>query len=235
MDEAPDRVDSGGWLIRVVVSALGAGGVVFLALTLFERRSDPVYSIAPYQIALASVGGLAALCGLAGLLLIRRYDLAALAAVASGLLITGWAAVLTIGMLLILLAIIPTWMLANRISQASDWLAVLTGSGSGWDCCCSPGSPSSHHSWYAASQGRPSAFQANTATGPVRRPVTVTAKWGGQSSTAIPFRTSASALNSWRSSCQARLARAVPVSKAWAADCTYCVLRVGMDERVRLI
>lgn len=131
MDEAPDRVDSGGWRIRVVVSALAAGGVVFLALTLFERRSDPVYAIAPYQIALASAGGLAALCGLAGLLLIRRYDLAALAAVASGLLITGWAAVLTIGMLLILLAIIPTWLLAKRVSQASDWLAVLTGSGVG--------------------------------------------------------------------------------------------------------
>lgn len=131
MDDASDRVKSGGWRIAFVVSVMGAGVVVVLGLTLFERRADPVYAVASYQVVLASVGAIAALCGLAGLLLIRRYDLAALAAVATGLLVAGWAALLSIGILLILLASIPIWLLAKRLSQTSDWLAVLTGAGVG--------------------------------------------------------------------------------------------------------
>lgn len=131
MDEATDRVKSGSWRIAFVVSVLGAGVVVVLCLALFERRADPVYAVASYQIVLASVGAIAGLCGLAGLLLIQRYDLAVLAAVATGLLIAGWSALLSIGILLILLASIPIWLLAKRLSQASDWPAVLTGAGVG--------------------------------------------------------------------------------------------------------
>ena len=127
----PGRVKSGRWRIAVVISVLGAGVVVVLGLALFERRTDPVYPVASYQLALASVDAIAAICGLAGLLVIRRYDLAALAAVATGLIIAGLAALLSIGMLLILLAIVPVWLLAKRLSHRSDWPAVLTGAGVG--------------------------------------------------------------------------------------------------------
>ena len=131
MNEATDRVRSGRWRIALFVSVLGACVVVVLGLVLLERRADPVYLVGSYQVVLAWVGAVAALGGLAGLLLIRRYDLAALAAAATGLLIAGWAALLSIGILLILLAAIPIWLLAKRLPETSYWPAVLTGAAVG--------------------------------------------------------------------------------------------------------
>jgi len=38
---------------------------------------------------------------------------------------------MTVGILLILLALVPIWLLTKRLSHGSDWLAVLTGAGVG--------------------------------------------------------------------------------------------------------
>lgn len=117
--------------LAVLFSILGAAVVVALGLAILERRSDPVYPVETYHVVLAVAASFAALSGLAGLFVIRRYDLAALTAVATALLISGLAALFSIGILLILLAVIPMWLLAKRLSNGVDWPAVLTGAGVG--------------------------------------------------------------------------------------------------------
>ena len=130
-DPVTGRVKSVGWWTAALVSSLGAGALVVLVLGVLDRRGDPLYSIETYQVILASAAAITATASLAGLLLVRRYDLTALAAMASALLIAGFAALMTIGILLLLLAVVPIWLLTKRLTNGSDWPAVLTGAGLG--------------------------------------------------------------------------------------------------------
>lgn len=118
-------------LFSAAFSIIGATAVVVLGLAIFERRSDPVYLIETYHVVLAGAAATVALASLAGLLVVHRYDLAALSALTSALLVTGIAALPSIGMVLILVTFIPVWLLARRLTHGLDWPAVLSGAGVG--------------------------------------------------------------------------------------------------------
>lgn len=122
---------TGRRILGVIFSILGGAVVVALGLTIMGRRTDPVYLLETYHLVVALAAGIVALVGLAVLLGIRRYDVAALAGLATALLISGIAALFSIGILLKLLATIPVWLLAKRSFQGSDWPALLSGAGVG--------------------------------------------------------------------------------------------------------
>jgi hypothetical protein len=118
-------------LLSAAFSIIGAAAVVVVGLAIYERRSNPVYLIETYHVVLAVAAATVALASLAGMLVVHRYDLAALSALTSSLLVSGIAALPSIGVILILLAFIPVWFLARRLAHGLDWPAVLSGAGVG--------------------------------------------------------------------------------------------------------
>lgn len=100
-----------------------------MVVLVVTRYGEPVYLLDARRLAIAASAGVVALAGLIGLSAVRRYDLALLAGLTAGLLIAGVAAWLSIGILLILLAVVSGWMLARRLRRGVEGGALLSGTG----------------------------------------------------------------------------------------------------------
>lgn len=112
-------------------AVLISAGVVTIGITIFRRQSDPVYLVETSDLILALIAAGLAFVGLTSMLIAGRPDITLLAGLVTGLLVAGFAALLSIGVRLILVAIILLWLLVKRLDQGTNWLPMLSGAGVG--------------------------------------------------------------------------------------------------------
>lgn len=109
-----------GWAIGAwVVAATVALGLAWVGVVLARHYDEPVYRIDGFQVAVSTIAGVVVVIGAFLLVRNRRHDVAVLGTAAAVLVFVGALAILSIGILFLLLAVWPILAMARRLSRDS--------------------------------------------------------------------------------------------------------------------